>query len=62
VRLDDRKLDWTVAIVRGLGGFLSLFVAGLGFLWVAFDKERQSWHDKIAGTVVVIAPKGTPLV
>jgi uncharacterized RDD family membrane protein YckC len=62
VRLDERKLDWTVAIVRGLGGFLSLFVAGLGFLWVAFDKERQSWHDKIAGTVVVIVPKGTSLV
>lgn len=62
VRLDDRPVDWTVAIVRALGGFLSLFVAGLGFIWVAFDPERQSWHDKIAGTTVVHVPKGTPLV
>lgn len=62
VRLDDRPLDWGVAIVRALGGFLSLTVAGLGFIWVAFDDERQSWHDKIAGTTIVQVPKGTPLL
>ncbi len=62
VRLDDRPLDWGVAIVRTLGGFLSLFVAGLGFIWVAFDDEKQSWHDKIAGTTIVRVPKGTPLL
>ena len=62
VRLDDRPIDWTTAIVRALGCFLSLFVVGLGFLWVLFDDERQSWHDKIAGTVIVHAPKGTSLV
>ena len=43
-------------------GFLSLFVAGLGFIWVAFDDEKQSWHDKIAGTTIVRVPKGTPLL
>lgn len=62
IRLDERPVDWTVAIVRGLGGFLSLVVAGLGFIWVAFDREQQSWHDKIAGTVIVRVPKGTPLI
>jgi uncharacterized RDD family membrane protein YckC len=62
VRVDDRPIDWSVAIVRALGGFLSLFVAGLGFIWVAFDDEKQSWHDKIAGTTIVRVPKGTPLL
>ena len=62
VRLDDRPLDWPTAVVRALGCFLSLAVAGLGFVWVVFDRERQSWHDKIAGTVVVRAPKGVSLV
>jgi uncharacterized RDD family membrane protein YckC len=62
VRLDDRPLDWTTAVVRGLAGFLSVLPAGLGFLWVAFDDEKQSWHDKVAGTVVVHAPKGMSLV
>ena len=62
VRLDERPVDWTTAIVRALASFLSLFVAGLGFLWIAFDPERQSWHDKIAGTAVVQLPQGTSLV
>ncbi len=62
VRLDGRRLDGTAAAVRALGCFLSLVVAGLGFIWVAFDDEQQSWHDKIAGTVVVRVPKGTSLV
>lgn len=62
VRLDGRRIDWGVAIVRTLGGFLSLAVAGLGFIWVAFDEDRQSWHDKIAGTTIVKVPRGTPLI
>jgi len=62
VRLDDRPVDWPTALVRGLAGFLSLFAAGIGFIWVAFDDQRQSWHDKIAGTTVVQVPRGVSLV
>jgi uncharacterized RDD family membrane protein YckC len=25
----------------------------LGFVWVALDRRKQGWHDKIAGTVVI---------
>jgi uncharacterized RDD family membrane protein YckC len=57
VRLDGRSVDWETAIVRALGCFLSLAVAGLGFIWIAFDDGRQAWHDKIAGTAVVRIPK-----
>ena len=56
VRLDGRP------IVRALGCFLSVAVAGLGFFWIAFDRGRQAWHDKIAGTAVVRVAKGVPLV
>ena len=62
VRLDDRPVTWSVAGVRGLSAFLSLAIAGLGFIWVAFDDDKQSWHDKIAGTTIVKVPKGTPLI
>ncbi len=62
IRLDDRPIDWGTAIVRALSCFLSLFVLGFGFSWVAFDEQRQSWHDKIAGTTVVRVPKGVSLV
>lgn len=62
VRADGREVDWATSIVRALGCFLSLFAVGLGFIWIAVDRERQGWHDKIAGTLVVRTPKGTPLV
>lgn len=62
VRLDGKEIDWPTAIVRALSCFVSLVVAGLGFFWIAFDDERQAWHDKIAGTVVVRTPKGVPLL
>ncbi len=62
VRLDDREIDWPTAAVRALSCFLSLIVGGLGFIWVVFDADRQSWHDKIAGTTVVRVPKGGSLL
>ena len=60
VRLDGRDIDWETALVRALGCFLSLVAVGLGFIWIAFDPGRQAWHDKIAGTAVVRAPKYAP--
>jgi uncharacterized RDD family membrane protein YckC len=48
--------------VRALACFLSLAFIGLGFIWIGFDPEKQGWHDKIAGTVVVKSPKGISLL
>jgi len=57
--------DYGSALVRALSSLLSLLPIGLGFLWVLFDPRRQTWHDKISGSVVVpitlrIEPKGPP--
>jgi uncharacterized RDD family membrane protein YckC len=62
VRVDGRPVDWETAIVRALGCFLSLCVVFLGFIWIAFDRDHQAWHDKIAGTVVVRAKHGAVLI
>ena len=62
VRLDSRPIDWPTACVRALGCIVSLCAVGLGFIWIAFDPGKQAWHDKLAGTIVVRVPKGTPLV
>lgn len=40
--------------VRYVGYFISSAAFGLGFLWIAFDKRKQGWHDKLAGTVVIL--------
>ncbi len=62
VRLDSRPLDWPTACVRALGCILSICALGLGFFWIAVDHGKQAWHDKLAGTIVVRVPRGTPLV
>lgn len=62
VRQDGHPLTFVVALVRGLAAAFSVVVLFLGFIWIAFDSERQGWHDKIAGTVVLKLPRGTPLV
>jgi uncharacterized RDD family membrane protein YckC len=62
VRVDGKPPEWVTMIVRALACFFSLIVACLGFFWIAFDPEKQAWHDKIAGTVVVRLPKGVSLV
>ena len=50
------------ASIRALAAAFSFVVLFLGFFWIIWDKDRQGWHDKIAGTVVVRLPRGTPLV
>jgi uncharacterized RDD family membrane protein YckC len=43
------------AFVRYLGRFVSTIVFLLGYLWMLWDREKQTWHDKMAGSVVVPA-------
>jgi uncharacterized RDD family membrane protein YckC len=62
-KLDGGSLigDYGTAMVRALSSLLSLLPVGLGFLWILFDPQRQTWHDKISGSVVVpIALRSEP--
>ena len=36
-----------------VGKFVSSVFFFLGYLWAVWDKEKQTWHDKIAGTIVI---------
>lgn len=40
-------------IGRYFAYYISMLPLFLGFLWIAFDRRKQGWHDKLAGTVVV---------
>ena len=40
-------------VIRLLCYFVSALPFYLGFVWAAFDRRKQGWHDKIAGTVVI---------
>ncbi len=62
VRVDGRPMDWQTSIVRLLGAVVSLVPLGLGFFWVSWDAEFQSWHDRIAGTTIVKPDRRVSLV
>jgi uncharacterized RDD family membrane protein YckC len=61
VKTDGSPVQFAEALIRGLSGIFSLLVVGIGFLWVLWDSERQSWHDRIAGTYVVKVPRSWPI-
>lgn len=41
------------SIIRYFGYIVSTIFIFIGFIWAGFDKKKQSWHDKMAKTVVV---------
>jgi uncharacterized RDD family membrane protein YckC len=41
------------AFVRWLVSIVSGIVILLGYLWMLWDSEKQTWHDKAANAVVV---------
>lgn len=41
------------AFVRWISQILSSIVLLLGYFWMLWDREKQCWHDKLAGDVVV---------
>lgn len=54
VTSEGKPLSFGIAFLRSVGYLVSSFVFCLGFIWIGFDKKKQGWHDKIAGTVVII--------
>lgn len=42
------------SLLRYLAYLVSLLPLGLGFLWIAWDRRKQGFHDKIANSVVVM--------
>ena len=57
VRVPGTDLRFADALVRGLTAVLSLAALGIGCFWMLNDPEKQMWHDKIAGTLVVKVPR-----
>ena len=68
VRADNgREPGVRRGLVRTLGSVLSQIPIGIGFvgighLWAAWHPRRQTWHDMMARTYVVLAPPATPVI
>ena len=59
IRVVDAKTGGNVSAGKAFGRLLLHAVSGwccyLGFLWMLWDKDKQTWHDKMTGTHVVRA-------
>jgi len=44
---------WWRVLLRCAGFLLSGLLLGLGFIWIAFDREKRGLHDWMAGTYVI---------
>jgi len=53
IRTDGSALTITQALIRWVGLLVSFLCLLIGVIWVAFDANKQGWHDKIASTYVV---------
>ena len=47
---DGAAPGWRALLVRYTVGTASLLLAGLGFWWAWFDRDRLTWHDRASGT------------
>jgi uncharacterized RDD family membrane protein YckC len=47
------ELGWATALVRNVCRLLSGLACLLGYLWMLWDKDQMTWHDKLSQTVVV---------
>ena len=54
---NGEPVDWRRSMVRVAAAHLSLFVVGLGYLWVLVDRDKLAWHDRISGTRLVMTAK-----
>ena len=50
---DGSKPDWVRMLLRYVGLLIGIVIFFLGVIWAGFDRRKQGWHDKMAGTVVV---------
>ena len=57
VSQDGGRVSVGKASLRLLGYLLSSLPLGAGFGWVLVDDQRLAWHDHLAGTRVVYAPR-----
>lgn len=57
VAANGTPASWRALSLRYLIASVSLIVAGLGFWWSLFERERRTWHDLGSGTRLLRQPR-----
>ena len=57
IRVYDLQGRGPIGLGRGIGRYFARILSAiplfLGYFWMLWDGESQTWHDKLVGTVVV---------
>ena len=48
-----QTIGYAGAFIRVIGKIVSSIACLLGYFWMLWDPEKQTWHDKFANSVVV---------
>ncbi len=51
---DGATVTLRQALIRCAAALLSVLALGLGYLWMLFDREGLTWHDRLSGTRLVM--------
>lgn len=43
-------------LVRGSVAYVGVACAGVGYVWMLFNRDRRGWHDLASGTIVIRTP------
>lgn len=54
-RYTGQPIGMGKGIGRGFMGYVSSWLCYLGYLWMLWDDNNQTWHDKVVDSVVVQA-------
>lgn len=50
----EMPIGYGKSILRSIFGKVVSGLLVIGYLWIIIDNEKQGWHDKIAGTYVIM--------
>jgi uncharacterized RDD family membrane protein YckC len=53
VNTEGGLISYRRSFLRWIGYTISFYAFFLGFFWIAFDSNKQGWHDKVARTFVI---------
>ena len=59
IRLEKRSgaaIDLRTGLLRFASGLLTIASCGVGLVWLWIDRDGLTWHDRLAGTRVIVLP------
>lgn len=48
-----QPIGYPRSIGRFFGQYISTWIFYLGYLWMLWDKDKQTWHDKMVNSIVI---------